>query len=382
MNREILSLDFYGQGITAALASVDEKTDTLRIRHVLRQYSHAFSGGFVRELSAAREAVGRVFKDMDPYVQGNVSVVVGVRGSFLSFRRGTGFSYIQARNHVIRPGDIEEAIQRSLPDSLDETLEVLDILPQTYSIDEQPGVISPLGMAGCSLEAVTFISLGVASPLANLNRVLSDCGCEDYQVLPAVISLGETLLTDAEKGNCALLLDIGENGTSAILYHKDMLAEAWELPLGLEQVAETMADLLGNDMDATRHLLRTYEPDPIMDEVLEDSARALVKALHKELVQSLTYIQHPPTHLVLCGQMAQPALLKLLKTTLGTRKARLGGFNHLIADCDAENPAYHGALALLQHALAREQAQLGVAQVKEEGILGNLLAKLGLNSLF
>ncbi len=382
MNREILSLDFYGEGVAAALASVDEKTDTLRIRHVLRQHSHTLNGGLVRELVGAQETLNQVFKDMDQYAQGNVLVVVGVRGNFLSFRRGTGFAYTQARNHIIRPSDIENAIQTSLPNPLDETLEVLDILPQTYSIDEQPGVISPLGMAGCTLEAVTFISLGVASHLANLNRVLAGCGCEDYQLLPAIVSLGETVLTDAEKGNCALLLDIGENGTSAILYHKDILSEAWELPLGLEQVAEKMSDLLGNDMGTTRQLLRTYEQDPVMDEVLEDSARPLVQALHKELVQSLTYIQHPPTHLVLCGQLAQPALLKLLKNTLGTRKARLGGFNHLIADCDAENPVYHGALALLQHALAREQAQLGVAQVKEEGILGNLLAKLGLNGMF
>lgn len=382
MNREILSLDFYGAGLTAALASVDEKTDTLRVRHVLRQSSHSLCGGLVRELVGAQEAVSQVFKDMDQYVQGNVSVVVGVRGSFLSFRRGTGFAYTESRNHIIRPSDIENAIQTSLPDPLADTLEVLDILPQTYSIDEQPGVISPLGMSGCSLEAVTFISLGVASHLANLNHVLAGCGCDDYQLLPGVIALGETILSSSEKGGCTLLLDIGESGTSAILYHKDMLAEAWELPLGLEQVAEKMSDLLGNDIGTTRQLLRTYEQDPVMDEVLEDSARPLVQALHKELVQSLTYIQHPPTQLVLCGQAAQPALLKLLKNTLGTRKARLGGFNHLIADCEAENPAYHGALALLLHALAREQAQLGVAQVKEEGFLGNLLAKLGLNSLF
>ncbi len=382
MNREILSLDFYAEGITAALASVDDETDTLRIRHVLRQPSRALCGGLVRELVGAQEDLGRVFKEIDQYAQGNVAVVVGVRGNFLSFRRGTGFAYTQSRNHIIRSSDIENAIQTSLPNPLDETLEVLDILPQTYSIDEQPGVISPLGMSGCSLEAITFISLGVASHLANLNQVLAGCGCEDYQILPSVIALGETVLSSNEKAACSLLLDIGESGTSAILYHKDILSEAWELPLGLNQIAENMADMLGNDTPTMCQLLRAYEPDPVMDEVLEDAAKPFVQALHKELVQSLTYIQHPPTQLVLCGQGAQPVLLKLLKNTLGPRKARLGGFTHLIADCDAENPAYHGSLSLLQHALAREEAQLGVAQVKEEGFLGNLLAKLGLNGMF
>ena len=104
-----------------------------------------------------------------------------------------------------------------------------------------------------------------------------------------------------------------------------------------------------------------------------------MQALHKEWVQSLAYVQHPPTQLVLCGQGANPVLLKLLKNTLGTRKARLATFDHLIADCEADLPQYDGVLALLQHTLAREQRQLGVAQVKEEGFFGNILSKLGFN---
>ena len=37
MPRNILSLDFYGSTITAALASLDDDARTLRIRHVLRR---------------------------------------------------------------------------------------------------------------------------------------------------------------------------------------------------------------------------------------------------------------------------------------------------------------------------------------------------------
>lgn len=377
-HRDILALDFYGEGITAALASLDEETDTLRIRHILRQPSKAFAGAFVRDRSGAQDDLMHVFEKMSGYTT-DPAVVVGVRGNFLSFAHSTGFTYTQARNHIIRQSDLENAIHEALPKTLDESLEVVDMLPLSYIIDDQPGATDPVGMSGCCVGAETFMSFGVATHLANLDGVLAACGCEDYLRLPSSVALAETILTPAEQAGACLLVDMGESSISALLYHKDSLLEAWELPFGLDGVAEKLADLLQNDTATVRQILRTYDPDPVMDELLEDAAAETVQNLHKELVQSLTYIQHPPAQLVLCGQGAWPVLQKLLKNTLNVRKARLGNFDKLIADCEIDNPQYDGALALLQHAVARERQQLGVSQVQETGLLGKLFTKLGFN---
>lgn len=378
-NRDILSLDFYGEGVTAALACQDETTDTLRIRHILRYPSKAFAGAFVRERSGAQDDLSRVFEEISRYITSSPSVIVGVRGNFLSFAHSTGFTYTQSSRHIIHQSDIDNAIQASLPTHLDESLEVVDILPLSYIIDDQAGATDPKGMNGSCLGAETFISLGVGTHLANLSSVLSACGCEDYLWLPSSVALGETSLTPAEKASSCLLVDLGENSISALLYHKDSLLDGWELNFGLDRVAENVADQLQNDVPTALQILRTYDPDPVMDDVLEEAAAGLVDALHKELVQSLPYIQHPPTQLVLCGQGAWPVMLKLLKNKLSVRKTRLCSFDNLIADCDIEHPQYDGVLALLQHALAREKNQLGVAKVKEEGFLGKLFTKLGFN---
>lgn len=378
MSRDILALDFYGHTLVAALASLDEKTDTLRVRHVLRQNSDAFAGAFVRDRNGAQEDLSRIFAQMSEYAERTPSVIVGVRGSFLSFRHSTGFTYTESRNRIIRPSDVDNAIHESLPKDLDDSLEVLDILPLSYIIDDQPGATDPVGMYGYCLGAETFSSFGVRTHLTNLKSVLAACGCEDFLWLPSSVALGEMALSSAEKSS-ALLIDIGENNTSAVLYHKNSLLEAWEIPFGLDRIAEGIADQLQNDVPTALNILRTYTPDPIMDEVLEEAALPVLKALHKELVQSLTYIQHAPSQLILCGQGALPVLQKSLKNILGTRKARLCSFDKLIADCDIDSPRYDGVLALMQHALMREQNQLGVAQVKEEGFLGKLFSKFGLN---
>ena len=379
MNRDLLSLDFYGEGITATLACLDEATDTLRIRHAVQRPSKAFAGSFVRDRIGAQEDLARVFEEMSSYITSSPSVTVGVRGNFLSFRHSTGFTFTKAHNHIIRQSDIADAIDASLPKNRDESLEVLDILPLSYIIDDQPGATGPNGMSGCCLGAETFITFGIGTHLANLQSVLQSCGCEDYLWFPSSIALGETVLSAAEKASACLLVDVGENSISALLYYKESLLDGWELPFGLDRIAENVADQLQNDVPTAQQILRTYEPDPVMDEVIEEAAADMVEAFHKELVQSLPYVQHPPTQLVLCGQGAWPVLQKLLKNKLGARKARLCAFDKLIADCNIESPKYNGSLALLQHTLAREKGQLGVAQVKQEGLLGKLFTKLGFN---
>ena len=60
MNRDILSLDFYGGEITAALAALDDETDTLRIRHMLRPPCRSFAGAFVRDIHGAQDELGKV----------------------------------------------------------------------------------------------------------------------------------------------------------------------------------------------------------------------------------------------------------------------------------------------------------------------------------
>lgn len=384
MSRNILSLDFYGGEITAALAALDEDTATLRLRHVLRRPSKAFSGAFVRDMQAAQEELASVFGEISEYVSVDPSVVVGLRGTFLSFKRASGFNSVDSRNRIIGEREIQSAIKNSIPSNLSETLDVVDILPQTYTIDGNTGIRNPKGMAGFTLEVETFLSCALITHLNNLNNVLAACGCNEYQILPTSVALGEVLARAEEKQAGVLVLDVGQSASSALMYHKGSLVDAWELPFGRDGEAQAVADLLQNDLETAREVLKTYEPgtDDIMDEVLEDAQEKLLQNLKKELLQSLLYLKYPSALLVLCGAAADKNLLKSAKKIFGARKARLAAFDDLIADCPADDPVYSGAVSLLTHALEREQKRLGVAQTKETGLLDGLLNKLGLSELF
>ena len=384
MNRELLALDFYGNELIAALAVLDEETDTLRLRHVLRKPCRSFAGAFVRDMAGAQEELSAVLNEMAEYTASSLTVIVGLRGQFLSFKRSSGFQSVSTRNRIISPRDEDAAIRNSVPTSLSDSLEVIDILPQNYTIDGNTGITDPKGMSGFMLEVETFLSCALVTHLNTLSSVLNTCGISEYQILPSIIAQGETLLTREEKQAGALLLDIGQAGTSAIVYHKGALVDAWELSNGREDLAQAVADLLQNDLATAKEVLRTYEPgsDEIMDELLEDANEKMLIAIKKELLQSLLYLKYPSPHVVLCGAWADTTLLKQCKKVFGARKARLGNFDQFITDITADHPAYAGTVSLIRHALDREQKQLGIAQEKEHGLIDGLLDKLGFGQLF
>lgn len=380
MTRDILALDFYGRGITAGLALIDEKTDTLRIRKILRHETTAFSNGFVRNMEEAKRDLAQLLNEIFSYTDNTPTVVVGVRGNFLSFLHRAGFSTVTSRGRVIRGPDIEEVINNSIPASLDnETQEVLDILPLSYAVDGNVGIMDPNGMRGFTLEVETFVSIALSSHLANLNDVLTACECGNYQWLATSVAMGETLLNDSErKANC-LLLDIGEVSTSALFYQQGSLMDGWELNDGMDTLIKQAADLLLNDEETTRKVLLDNPPgtDKYTDSLWEDAGEILLQKIKAQLLQSVPFVQHYPTHLVLCGYGANKLMLKLSKELFEMRKARIATFDDLIADCDVNLPQYDGVLSLIFHALEREKSELGVAQVQEPGLFDKVLSKFG-----
>lgn len=380
MTRDILALDFYGRGITAALALIDEKTDTLRIRKILRHETSAFSNAFVRNMEDAKRDLSQLLNEIFSYTSNTPTVVVGVRGNFLSFLHRAGFATVTSRGRVIREPDIEEVINNSIPASLDnETQEVLDILPLSYAVDGNVGIMDPNGMKGFTLEVETFLSIALSSHLANLNTVLTACECGNYQWLATSVAMGETVLNASErKANC-LFLDIGEVSTSALFYQQGSLMDGWELNDGMDTLIKQAADLLLNDEETTRKVLQDNPPgtDKYTDSLWEDAGEILLQKLKAQLLQSVSFVQHYPTHLVLGGYGANKLMLKLAKEIFEMRKTRIASFDDLIADCDVNLPQYDGALSLIFHALEREKSELGVAQVQEQGLFDKVLSKFG-----
>ena len=380
----MLALDFYGRGITAAFASIDDKTDSLRIRKIIRKECVALADAFVLDLEGAKREVNELIGPLLSQAENPPSVIAGLRGHFLSFQHRHGFATVTARNHTVRDEDVEDALNDSVPSNLDESLEVLDILPLSYNLDGSDGIINPVGLSGIILDAETFVTFAQNSHLKNIKSVLAACGCEDAFILPTSVAIGESMLESAEQKGPTLVMDIGDKNTSALLYKKGCLLEGWEINKGLNVLISAAAQLLQNDDETTWQVLRANEPgeDPYTDELWEDASVALLQQLKSEFLQSFTYLNNPPTHILLSGQGVNEVLLHFTKQLFNCKKVKIPLYSRIISDCPTDLPAYNGALSLLFHTLERENNSAQPVQPEETGLLKGFFSKFGFGSFF
>lgn len=380
MNRNILALDFGSGKITAALSAYDDETNTLRVRRTLLEPCVGINGSVILDLKGAERALSKIFADISEYVSFNPSVVVGVRGNFLSFLHTSGTKFREANLRPITQKDVDEAINNSIPSNLNENLEVLDVLPTGYMLDSQPR-IDPLDLRGFYLEADTFITFALKTQLQNLNCMLEDCECTDYAAFPASVALAQTLMRPEEKKNTTLFLDIGGTNTSALLYHKGSILQGWEMPLGAEIIVQEVADILQSDLDSTRKTLSQYEygDDEIVDDVLDEASKKLMKAIKKELLNSVDYLKFPPTSAVLSGGGTGESVREAAKNVFNLRKARLAVCEDLIPDAEGKEAVFATVIALTHHYLERETTEAVHSAKKEDSFLGGLLSRFGFN---
>ena len=385
MSQNFLALDFGSGQITAALTVYDDNTGTCRVRHAAVETCQSVSACYVLDFDKTVRALNRLFTQLNEYISFTPTVVVGLRGDFLSFRRSGGFHPVQSPHQLITDKDVRAVLDKSIPPNLPQTLEVVDLLPQSYTVDGKTGVQNPVGLAGNCLEAETFISLGLSTHLNNLNRVLSAAGCEDFEAVPTVLALCENLIKPEEKQSGVLLLDIGAAHSSAALYHKGLLEDAREMPLGADVIIEEVAEILQNDLKSTRALLKNYSygDDEIMDDVLDDAACKLLKKIQAELRQSLPYIKYGASQAVLTGGGADLPVKNAAKSVLGMRRVRLAAHDDMIADSEELlAPAYTSALSLVlfsQKHGGKTAAPSDSLRIKAAGLFDRVLAKLGLN---
>lgn len=381
MEESFIALDFGSGQISAVLTSYDEKTGTCRVRHATRKQCPSISACYILDFDHTVRTVAEILSEMTPYAQLNPTIVVGLRGEFLSFRRSSGYRTLNPQK-IIDQEDVQAVLDEAFPQHLPEELEAVHMMTQCFILDGKQGV-KPVGLSGNWLEVETFVSCALRGPLNNLNRVMAAVGYEDFEGMASILALCETLLKPEEKNARTLLIDVGAQHSSAALYQKGILEAAWELAFGSEQIVLEISEVLQNELSEAKHLLKNYEygDDEVLDDVLDEAANNLMRKFHKEFTQSLGYIKHAPQQVVLTGGGAHVPLINAAKTVLGVRRVRTATHDGLIADSeDLLAPAYTSALSLALYSQVHGQRILrSHAPKRLQGLFDKVLAKLGMN---
>ncbi|MDK2908916.1 MAG: cell division protein FtsA [Bacteroidales bacterium] len=238
----IASLDIGTTKIAAMIARRDA-AGKIEIVGFGRSDSFGVRRGVVANIddtvNAIKNAIGEAEKQAGRKIK---YVHVGIAGHHIKS--------LQHRGNIIRKNGDEEIsandIDRLINDMYNLTVspgeEIIDVIPQEYTVDGEPGIKNPVGMLGTHLEANFHIIVGQTAAAKNIYKCVRRAGLEVVDLILEPLASAEATLSDEEKEAGIVLVDIGGGTTDIAIFQDNIIRHTAVIPLGGEVITEDVKD--------------------------------------------------------------------------------------------------------------------------------------------
>lgn len=163
---------------------------------------------------------------------------------------GQHIKSIQYRGSVIRPNADNEITQADI-DGLTENMyklamnpgeDIIDVIPQEYTVDGEAGIKQPKGMLGHQLEANFHIITGQTMAAKNIYKCVKKADREIDALILEPLASAEAVLSDEEKEAGVVLVDIGGGTTDIAIFQDGIIRHTAVIPFGGDIVTEDIKE--------------------------------------------------------------------------------------------------------------------------------------------
>ncbi len=221
----------------------------------------AVSKGEIVDVNRTLELLARAFEEADEGSGGEINnsrlLVVTVTGCDIDFFQGVGTVFINNEDHTIRDSHLEESLENAQVKPLPMNRMPINTFDAYFLLDGNRRVRNPLEQIAHKLEAYVHVIHGNTNRVENFISAVRNAGFE-RKIEPVFSGIASLygLLTEEEKENGALLVDMGAGVTEyAAVYNLGVLASGM-LPIGFEHLANDLSLGLDLHISVCRKLLR------------------------------------------------------------------------------------------------------------------------------
>ena len=142
---------------------------------------------------------------------------------------------------LVTQADIENATRRSTHKSLSSNQRTIYQIDLKYKLDGEETVSEPLGMKGKKLEVSTMLFNYASQNMDAIEDVLDSLGASVTDFFPGIIASGVVSLSVINRKVGCVLIDIGSDTTSFIIYEQDNPVYVGQLETGSDAVTQALA---------------------------------------------------------------------------------------------------------------------------------------------
>jgi cell division protein FtsA len=249
MNQEqpiIVGLDI-GTTKIAAIAGRKNEFGKLEILGFGRANSNGVKHGQVLNIDETIKAIRLALENC--YVSNpNLSiseVYVGIAGHHIKSLQTRGDIVRQYTEDEITQKEIDQLIADQYKTYIPAGDQIIDVIPQEYTVDNFQNIISPIGYGGVKVGANFHIITGDKNAIKNITRAVEKSGLrtKDLVLQPLASAAAVMGQEDLEAG--VAIVDIGGGTTDLAVFYEGILKHTAVIPFGGENITNDIKTGLG-----------------------------------------------------------------------------------------------------------------------------------------
>jgi cell division protein FtsA len=228
-------------GTTKVCAIVGKKNEfgKINILGFGKAESDGVSRGVVVNIDKTVEAIRKAVAEAEKQSGVDVNVVyVGIAGEHIRSMQHKGIITLSNPDMEISALDVKRLHDDMFKIATPPGMEILHVLPQEYTVDNQVGIKDPVGMSGVRLEGNFHVVIGQTTAANNIYKCVRKAGLEARELVLEPIASSAAVLTDEEREAGVCLVDIGGGTTDLAIFEDNIIRHTAVIPFGGNIVTE------------------------------------------------------------------------------------------------------------------------------------------------
>ncbi len=259
-------------GTTKICAIVGKRNEfgKINILGIGKADSDGVNRGVVVNIEKTVQSIREAVADAEKQSGIKIEVVhVGIAGEHVRSMQHKGIITLNHPDLEITREDVARLHNEMFKIATQPGTEIIHVLPQEYTVDNQIGIFEPVGMSGVRLEGNFHIVTGQTTAANNIYRCVVRAGLDVAELILEPLASSAAVLTEEEKEAGVCLVDIGGGTTDIAIWENNIIRHTAVVPFGGNIVTE---DIKQGCKVMKRHaeLLKTQYGSALADAITEE----------------------------------------------------------------------------------------------------------------
>lgn len=199
--------------------------------------------GVVTNIEKTIQGIRQAIAEAEARSAVDIKVVnVGIAGQHIKSLQHRGIIVRNSNHDEIAQRDIDRLIEDMYKLMMPPGEEIIHVLPQEFTVDNEQGILDPIGMSGVRLEANFHIITGQITAANNIYKCVNKADLEAADLILEPLASSEAVLSSEEKEAGVVLVDIGGGTTDIAIFHEGIIRHTAVIPFGGNSITEDIRE--------------------------------------------------------------------------------------------------------------------------------------------